>query len=504
VSALSRAARIAVLTLLVSCDLLRGAPFKVVEWSPGDGYRAPLSFSSVSVRFSSQPDRESVERAFTLEADGSAVRGTFAWDGVTVSFAPYSPFSAQADFVLTLSEDAHDEDGVSMDAAFEGRFSTRASGDRPSVSSTLPADCGTLPSATSAVEIRFSTPVDAAACGAAVSFSPSRIGSWTVDAAGTTARFAPAESWPLDAETTVTVSADLVDREGRKAGAEHRFSFRVGTEAGEPHLIEAAAIDAQGVVALVLSADEEADAAVTENPRWEGPWRLRLRFSEAVELASLDSHLTADGGPTLTRETALDRSDAAVYRFTERPEWGTRFAFRISAGVSDGAGNASSSASLFRITADGLRSRPPRLVGLRLPLAPEAADRELTAYAADYPYADFDIEAAHYPLDAATSTEIELYFELAGGASLDRNSIMEKFRVEATNDALSFSAMNVVTSGFVTAAPHAAWASYARCQVSGTLTNRTAGGVVTFSVAAGLMDSEGNVTGAAAALPLVE
>lgn len=507
-TAARRMALLAVLTLLFSCDILRDAPFRVTEWSPGEGYHASGSFSSVRATFSAKPDRESVERAFSLEADGTAVRGGFSWDGKTLSFTPFSLPSGAADYVLSVNEEAQDGDGVSMNEAFEGRFTTRPDGDRPAVTSTLPADGGTLATAIDTVEIRFSTPVEAVACADAVSFSPQTAGAWSTDESGKTAIFEPAETWPLDGETTVTVPAEFRDRTGRTTGVEHRFSFRVGSDREDPYLMEATALDPVGTVARVLVADDPEDAATTENPCWEGPWRLSLRFSEEVELSSLDSRVAVEGGPTMKRETALLRSTSAVYRFSERPVWGSRFSFRIAKGVTDGGGNASAEASLFRVTADGPRSRPPRFVGLRLPLAPGAAnpaDHELTAFPADAPFADLNVAtgAARYPLDIATPTWIELYFELAEGASLDRNSIMEKFRVEATNDALSFSAANVVSGGGTVDA-YPPWASYARCRVDGSLTNRTSAGVVTFSLAAGFKDSFGNETDAAAKVPLVK
>ncbi len=493
------------LLLLGSCDILRDRPFTVDAWTPGPGFHAPDGFSAVTLTFSSEPDRVSVEQAFSLEVDGDAVRGGYAWEGKTLKFVPYAPFTAKADYNLSVSVDAQDEDGVSMSVAFEETFTTRQDGPRPTVTSTVPADGGTVPSDTSSVIIAFASPVDAAACRDGVSFSPSRSGSWSVDATRQVATFTPAERWPLDEETEVTVSSDLRGLEGRRSGVEHRFSFRVGEDREAPYIILATALNASGDEALVLAPDDQKDAVVTENANWEGAWRLSLRFSEAVELSTLDGRLRVENGPTLRRETAQEKADVAVYRFTERPEWGTRFAFRIDAGLSDGAGNVSSEAALFRVVADGPRSRPPRFVGVRLPLAPgelDPADQALTAYSADDPFADLNITVANYPDGIATPTEIELYFELAQGAALDRYSIMESFRVEATGDVVSFSTHDVVTDDFPEPTPYAPWAAYARCLVQGDLTNQIDAGVVTFSLRAGLKDSEGNKTTTAAALPL--
>jgi hypothetical protein len=142
-------------------------------------------------------------------------------------------------------------------------------------------------------------------------------------------------------------------------------------------------------------------------------------------------------------------------------------------------------------------------------LAPGAAapgDRGLAAFGTEAPYAALTLagEAESYPYGVATPTSIELYFEVAPGAFLDRLSIMDSFGVSATNDAMSFSASGVVLAGVDYAALHGPWAAYAVARVDGTLTNNVDTGVITFTVSSGFKDSAGNETSAAQSLPLVK
>ncbi|MFA6508633.1 MAG: hypothetical protein WCT14_21215, partial [Treponemataceae bacterium] len=269
------------------------------------------------------------------------------------------------------------------------------------------------------------------------------------------------------------------------------------------------ALDSGDVQTVTLISDDPNDAVFVETSLWEAPWRLHLAFSEEVEFAEVDSRLTCENGPALERETPGLRGSSATYRLSERPTWDSRFVFHLSSGISDGRGNVSMDGYIFRVHANGSASRPPRLVGIRIPLAPggvNEAAQELTAYTVDSPFASLAIGASadRYPLSVATATRIELYFETAFGAVLDRYSLMKTFRMEATNGALSFSPRNIKISGFRYADPHALWISYARAEVEGYLTNQPSSGVVSFMLDAGLSDSRRNECAEAVVLPLLK
>jgi hypothetical protein len=224
---------------------------------------------------------------------------------------------------------------------------------------------------------------------------------------------------------------------------------------------------------------------------------------------SLDSRTTAEGGPGLTLETSQEHSAVAVFRFDESPDYGSRILVRVRSGVDDVRGNATESDIVFHLVADGPGSRPPRLVGIRVPMAPGEADpddRELVAFAIEEPFSTIAIEdgTTRYPVDVSMSTSIELYMELAEGSSLDALSLMSSFRLSSTNGALDFSAERVAVTGLDYAPPHGPWAAFAVARIDGKLTNRVDSGVVTFKLASGFEDSAGNATVADQSLPLLK
>ena len=194
----------ALLTALVSCsdggmdfsgDLLRTSRFEVSKWSPGEAYHADPSALAVSLAFSRVPDRASVERYFSLNADGERLGGSFRWEGGNMTFLPAAPLEINRDYVLTVAADAHDEDGLSMDRAFEARFTTRPDNDRPAPVSVSPAMNEVVNDKRAEVRLVFSRAVALNSLRDYVSFEPSMNGAWRLEEDRITAVFTPAEPW---------------------------------------------------------------------------------------------------------------------------------------------------------------------------------------------------------------------------------------------------------------------------------------------------------------------
>ena len=288
-------------------------------------------------------------------------------------------------------------------------------------------------------------------------------------------------------------------------GDSYSFRFTVGDDDESPSLDAVDALDGSGAVVANMVRDDLMDEIVTENAGWESGWRLRLRFSEPVTMRTLEARVICEGGPAMILETTGDESSVAVFRFGERPTFGSTFTVRLHPGIEDIHGNAMESDVAIRIVADGVGSTPPRLVGIRLPLAPgeaDADDREYTAFAIDSPYATIDL--GRYDIGVPTETSIELYICLASGSSLDPLSIMSSFSLSSTNSSLDFSAEAVSLDAIFDAPSFVLWQPCAVATVHGTMTNNVDSGVATVQLAAGFNDSEGNTAAEVQRLPLLK
>lgn len=494
---------------LVSCALLGPDDFAVSSWSPGPGRMDAASIGAVRVSFSAKPDRISAENAFSLSADGSLLSGAFSWEGESMSFAPYLGFKDGVEYAIAVREETRTPGGVSLARKFEGRFSTKAEDGRPSVVATEPPDGGVLPGRFDRLVIRFNEPVDRVSYRGALSLTPAIAGAWRLEEGGCAAILEPLEAWDRGSPYLARVSPELRDQSGNRIGNAYEFRFSVGEDRVPPSLAAAEALDETGEVAAALAALEPSGGTGELNRGWEAGWRLRLRFSEPVSTGSLASRVVASTGLTLRMEEGDGFQEDATFAFAERPAFGSSFSIKIKSGVEDSYGNATNADAEYLIVADGPGSAPPRLIGLRLPLAPGESDpgmRRLVAFPADEPFATLPLGggAAEYPPGAPTPSSIELYFELASGASIELFSLMSSFSISSTNDALYFSPRAVSLGGLAYAEPYGPWAGYAMARVDGYVTNRLASGVVTVRLAAGFRDSAGNASPLSQSLPLLK
>ncbi|MDR0589710.1 MAG: Ig-like domain-containing protein [Spirochaetaceae bacterium] len=510
-------------SLFFSCDILRQSPFEVVQWSPGTGYHGEPEYMRVSVSFSHDPDRLSVEHSFSLTEDGSPVNGSFTWEGRTLVFKPAAVLELNRDYVLVIQESAQDQKGVSMDKQFEASFTTRGEGNRPAVLSVDPRDMGTVTDPRREIRIEFSEPATVNSCVNAISFSPAAGGSWRLETNGRVAAFVPQEPWVMGTTYRIRIDQDFSSFLGLTLGKEFTSYFIVGNDQTPPRLLAAHALDPEGNPVMELIPAGEGPL-MEENPRWESFYRLALEFSEAVDTADLKNRLVVEKALALDMETGPGYAPGVIFSFLEKADYLSSFLIRVNAGVKDAAGNESADPVVFRIRADGPRSKPPALAGIRMPMAPGGLGDtgensgtggdppspeqfyQVMTFAPDEPFRDLPIlsGAGRYPYTESTSAWIELYFDMVPGAEIDLLSLMNLFRVDATNNALSFFPRSMEAGNFPVPDPPPGWEAYHRIKVTGLLINTTDSGVVVFQIASGLRDTFGNRNEKVFQLPLLK
>ncbi len=499
--------RCALTVALCSCDLLARDELSVLAWTPGEGFvTEPFP---ISLRVSPGPDRASVENAFSVLEDGEAVAGTYSWNGDTMTFRPDAPPRPSSVYRLLLSGEARSLTGASLARPFEARFTTRKEDERPSVAGFSPGDGGSLTDRYQPLTLRFSEAVRGASLGACLSLRPSTRGTWSLSAEGDAATFKPLEPWRAGQEYELRVSSELADSGGSRMGAPWGGRFRLAGERGGPVLLGLDAVGPDGLVVASLAPDRDDDGAVTRNAGWEASWRLALRFSSTVRRSSLESRLSLSGGPGLRIRGLREESDRFEVDLVGRPDWGALLVIELSPGVEDGLGAGSAEGAVYRLVADGPASRPPRLVGLRLPLRPgeaSASDRALRVFAAGGGFETLALEdeAGAYPLGREVATVVEVYLELAEGARPDAVSIMESLRIAVASEALSVTVDKVSLGGIDWAEPHEPWSGHAVARVDARLRNGIGSGIVTVSLAAGLRDGAGNECAKAQAVALLK
>ncbi|MDR2303918.1 MAG: Ig-like domain-containing protein [Treponema sp.] len=483
------------------CDLLRFSPFEVLSWNPGEGFMEEPGNIEVSVLLSHDPDRLSVERYFSLSEDGTNLEGDFLWKGERIYFIPRAPLERNHEYVISITADAKDSDGLSMDRGFEGSFSTRSSASRPKLVSVFPEDGGTMAQVRGSIRLEFSEDISISSCIDSVKLSPAVQGIWILDKPDT-AVFIPGENWEPGTCYTLGIQSSLKGKTGLSMGEERSVSFTAGTDREKPFLTGAWRID--GMAETLLQADD--GEGKTVNSGWEKTSVLLLRFSEPVDILSVKQCLSCEVVSGLVPEAESLYGTELRFTLKEMPLWGSRFILRLGEGVKDAAGNTSTNSFVFTLCADGESSQSPVFRGIRFPLAPgNLLDCMPRSYTASDAYAGLPLtaEAYHYPYMAEVDSWIELYFETSCGAAIDPLEIARCFRVEATNGAVSFNPRMVVNENFSISEAVAGWENYRRLEVRGILTNSVSSGVVSFVIDSGFLDSNGN-TGEEYRLPLLK
>lgn len=483
--------------LAFSCDLLRSSPYEVDAWTPGEGFHQDPGKLKITLLLSHESDRARTEQAFSLTEDRRTLKGDFSWQDRRLCFMPASPLEPDRNYVITLGTGAQDTGGISLESKFEVSFTTRPPGAKPVITGTLPEHEGSISESRGAFHLYFTEPVRLDSCIDYVSFSPSAPGSWRLEDGNRSACFVPREPWQTGSLYRLRVESDFRAVSGSVLGTEYTSVFTIGTDREKPVLLRVLALFPAEEPNMDREEEIPLDGAelFPAPSAWERSTRLRLVFSEPVDLNSVRNLLTAEPSLTLVMETPPGTSDTAVFRLAEYPEWGNGFLLRLTPGVKDAAGNESADEYAFRIRCAGLLSKSPVLAGLRLPMAPgNIDDPEVLSFTRENLFADLPIKggAGHYPYGAPTPAWIELYFETAPGAEIDLFSVMDLFRVECTNQALVFSPRSIRTADFSLADSRDGWEKLRRIEIRGFLTNTVNSGVVTFRVAPGLRDSRGN------------
>jgi hypothetical protein len=399
-----------------------------------------------------------------------------------------------------------DSQGLSMDQNFSAGFSTRPASSRPRLLSVFPEDRSVMTDQQGDLIFAFSQPLSIKSLQEHVSVSPAMDGFWSPGAGPGDFHFSPVTPWKPGQRYEIRVSGSLSGETGLTLGQDVISIFTAGLDATKPQLLSAWRLEKDGTLAELLDDPSSggAFADLRENSGWEKDSRIKLVFSESVDSASVKSSFSAEPAPSLILETPFGFYKEFIFRFDEKPSWGSRFSFLLAAGVRDRMENESEEARCFRVFADGAGSRPPELVGIRIPMVPgnaETGDPELLAFSPENLFSDLPIASEknsypagedRYPYGKSQFTWIELYVDTAPGASVDLFTLMELFRVETSNNAFSFSARDIRGDDFLVADPQPGWESHVRLEVRGYLTNTINSGVAVFRINPGLADSLGN------------
>jgi len=490
-----------------SCDILRTSLFEVTSWTPGKGYHSEPENIVISLNFSNKPFKASVEKNFTLYGNGNAVKGNFVWKGKRVTFLPLSPLEKNTDYAIGLSADTRNTEGLSMDEAFNRDFTTRQDNKRPELISCYPSMFAEINELRTQVKLEFSAPVRLNSLYENISFNPSMTGFWILQNEDKLAVFTPSEPWKQNTRYEILLSVSLTNLNGMNMRNDFKSIFTTGTDHDLPYLLNANRITKNNEI-VQLTPDKGFSGAAefpVENNGWEKEDKFLLVFSKPVDSLSVKNYLSAENGPNLVLETLPRYETEILFRLENIPAYESRFSLRIKPGIRDNAGNETKDEYIFKVFFNGKYSKPPKLEGIRIPMSPRNKTNYNPVYFnADSFYQTILIKDENYPSGETVGTWIELYFSAAEEASIDIFSVMECFRIDTSNNVITFSPNQIKTNNFTIPGQQPGTESFQRIEVAGNLINSTNYGIINFQISSGLKDSLGNKNEESFNIPLIK
>jgi methionine-rich copper-binding protein CopC len=199
---------------------------------------------NVAVFFSEKMSKTSVEAAFSMQAGGLSVGGSFSWDsqGESCIFTPYGALGYSTTYIVTIGTAARDAAGNSMASTYSFSFITKSSNDvlPPTVTDVYPSNGETGVSAYATVMLTFSEWMNNSATMNAFHLSSTSgevSGTVQWKNKNTTMIFTPSQGLLPSTEYTVKVETSASDLVGNRMSSEFRSTFVTrndGTDTSAP------------------------------------------------------------------------------------------------------------------------------------------------------------------------------------------------------------------------------------------------------------------------------
>ncbi|HOY67939.1 MAG TPA: Ig-like domain-containing protein [Candidatus Ozemobacteraceae bacterium] len=257
------------------------------------------SNTSIQIPFSRTMNTASVEAAFSLQAGGSPIAGTFGWEGNRLTFTPSAPLSAGILHATTLLSSAEDTDGVRFAGDWTATFTT-APPVAPTIVSTVPANGATEVPTHQAIVFEFSAPM--ATSTVLLTVTPAPIGQQTREWSPDQKRLTVSSTGGFGSGTTyqASVAAGARDTLGTALSGATSIAFTAVTTAAPRILSVVPGIGAREILrtsGLTLTFDQAmsratAEAALTLSPAPSGAVTFAWSAGDTVLTASWTGGLT--------------------------------------------------------------------------------------------------------------------------------------------------------------------------------------------------------------------
>ena len=452
-----------ILIFLLCCDLadhlMHMEPPEILSVSPGEDYADPEGLEEISLLFSAEMDRISVERAFRFSEDDSDLDGTFLWRGRRMFFNPYNGISPDRNYGIILKKSAEDRWGNSLEADYYHRFFTGLDHEPPFLTGSVPEDFTLIEESRTSLILFFSEALDRGSFNSALKITPDILIEKEWNSSGDRITLSPLEAYEKGVNYHLTLSDSLKDTAGNPLSQPVELVFRRPAE-DEPVLLELALPGEGGI----LLSDEEGDInrGLEKDLVLEGIFSSPVDYDAGSTLFSLQ--------PSLPFDLIWDEDLMAFSLiFTEYLCFGE--SYRLQAGEKS-----------YILLIDGEKSRPLRVSGVVF--CPHAA--------ASVPL--MTPLSLNSSLGAGDSSDafFDFYLEHASGSSICLSSFMEALSMDSAVMTLDYRSLEFGGEGLTPAPDPRPGENVSLIRLNMDISGTGPGGTVHLEIDRDLRDSQEN------------
>jgi len=410
---------------ICSCKYFSMEPLTVTKVNPDTEYADTQTLKKVDVYFSADVDKTLTESAFSLLEDGVPMEGRYGWpEDNHLSYSVIEQFNETSIYTIKVTTMAEDTDGNSLKDDYTHTFRSSGDSQRPSIVSITPATNERIAQVRPTIEVTFSEPMDVTSFLNGFHLYPSAEGYFAESVNNTVFRYVLTEDLDWQMNYTITVSDTVMDTVGNNLGKEGKQSFYVGDETTAPSIVSVTDESSGAVLTIddLLTQEETVNAGVEKNSR------ITIQFSEEMDRSIVPNCLNFV--PSITYNTEWNAAGTALtIKPIESFNRDTIYSLTIGKACTDVQGNEMSSASVYKIRANGPHSIPPKIS--RVEFANSFSGANLSDTIELTPLGSFAYEGAYNTAGGCTGF-FDIYMELAEGATFDIFDFIDAFSVTVT------------------------------------------------------------------------
>lgn len=396
----------------VSCAQLQFPEFTVES--------CDFNEDSVCLSFSAEPNQYTIIKSFSLKEDSKDTTGTFNFEGTKVTYFPDNGIQSDYIYDLTITTDAEDLHGNSLQLRYETTYTTRPNYERPYVVSVTPKNEEDLQTQVNEIVFEFSKPVDVNSFKTAFSISPSVNYIVTTQKEDAVVIVTPTELFKKNSRYEIKLSTKLSDKNHNYLLNPFSSTFTNFTDEKMP---EHTLFYNDGTQNVLLTTQNL-------NSNLNNNVELTLEFDEQVDINYIVSYIEIQPNLSITVTPDKISKKSAKITFSDDIVWGQEYSLIILKGIKDLCGNETKQDYNYKLNFNNEKNRPVTLAKACINLRDGK-----TSYDELKNYESLTFDVSNFNTTGTpVQTEIYAIFNISSDATtISDLSVMDAFSTTYTN-----------------------------------------------------------------------